>query len=188
MALTTTIGGASSDSYGTEEEAIAYFLATGRAAQWQNVISDDRAEGVLRFAMLEIEAQSYIGRRADTDGVIQALEFPRIVGSSFSSDPRITDGNYHFEAYETSGLATWRDQRGRQWTSSAIPTPIKHAQFEQAYAMSQNDQWFDDRYKAQTVAVGDTRIDVNVGRDLGLCIAARKLLSPFLAEARLVRG
>lgn len=172
MALTVTIGSASADSYGTQEEAVAYFASTGRTDRWAVIVNAARDESLLRLAMLIIEAQDYLGERVNTSGVMQALEFPRKVTNYRGRDPLLLGGT------------TWTDKRGREWTSLVIPTPIKHAQFEQALAMGENEQWFNDRYAAQEVSAGNTTVKVRVGSDLGLCLAAKLLVRPFLASSQ----
>lgn len=169
MALTVTIGSTTADSYGTQEEATAYFTSTGRADRWTAIVNAARDESSLRLAMLLIEAQDYIGERANASGVMQSLEFPRSVT------------NYRGRDATTLGGTTWTDKRGREWTSLVIPTPIKHAQFEQALAMAENDQWLNDRYSKQEVSAGNTTVKVRVGSDLALCLAAKLLVRPFLA-------
>lgn len=171
MALTTTIGSASADSYGTTEGAIAYFASTGRAARWAVVVDAGRDEHVLRFAMSYLEAMDYLGERANTDGVKQALEFPRVVTV------------YRGREATTLGGTTWTDKRGREWTSSVIPTPITQAQYEQALAMAENEQWFNDRYSSQEITAGGATVKVRVGSDLALCLAAKLLVRPFLASS-----
>lgn len=180
MALTTTIGGASSDSYATTAYAVTYFASIGRATDWAVITSAGLEEGLLRRAMIEIEAANYIGSRANNDagsGIYQALEFPR-------------KGTFYLGAIAATDGTIWTDLRGRRFTDDEIPEPIKQAQCEQALAMGNHGQWHDSRYKSQTVAVGDTSIDVVVGKELGLCLAAKRLLAPFLAsrESAVIRN
>ncbi len=172
MALTVTIGSATADSYNSEDEAVAYFLATGRNDRWTAIVNAGRSESALRLGMLLIEAEDYMGERANTSNVMQSLEFPR----------KAT--NYRGRDATLQGGTTWTDKRGREWTSLVIPTPIKHAHLEQSLAMAENNQWLNDRYSGQEVSAGSTTVKVRVGSDLKLCLAAKVLVRPFLASAQ----
>ncbi len=175
MAVTTTIAGASSDSYADVAYADAYFLKTGRVSQWDTIkdVSGNAQDQALFDAMLGIEAQDYIGERA-TDG--QALQWPRI-------------GNRRRRRVEagTTSLGLY-DLRGRSWNSNEIPSPIKNAQCEQALALGMNTSWLDDRYVRQEVTAGSTTLQVATAKDLGkLCSAARLLLDGLILTGGGVR-
>lgn len=62
MAIVTTAGSASANSYGDEAGASAYFLLTGRRDAWDAAVAG-MAESWLLRAMPFVEAQDYIGMR-----------------------------------------------------------------------------------------------------------------------------
>lgn len=175
MALVTTAGSASANSYGDSDGASAYFLATGRQAEWDAAVAG-MAESWLLRAMPFVEAQDYIGVRATTE---QALAFPR-VGS-----------NQQRNIVQVSGLSQTYglyDLRDRFFASNAIPTPVINAQYEQAFALAKNANWSDDRYESQTIAAGDTSIEVRNSRQLGkLCKLAMLQLDGLLLSGGSVR-
>jgi len=72
MALVATVGGASSNSYQTVEDADAYFEDRPQAADWE-ALGSAKASWLIA-ATDRIEQRSFQGRRTDTD---QALAFPR---------------------------------------------------------------------------------------------------------------
>lgn len=177
MALITTVGNASANSYGDTDGANVYFLLTRRRDQWDAVatISGLAQEQALFDAMLFIEAQDYIGSRNSTT---QALQWPR---KSSASRLNVTS---------TTGVI---DLRGRTWTASEIPDPVIQAQYEQALALTQSEHWLSDRYQSQTVAAGQTTIEVATQQKLGrLCRAAELLLDGLVltggSSRRLIRS
>jgi len=175
MALVTTAGSASANSYGDEAGASAYFLATGRQQEWDTAVAG-MAESWLLRAMPFLEAQDYIGMRITTE---QALQFPR-VGS--------TQGQRRMQISGLSSTYGFYDLRNRFYASNAIPTPVINAQYEQALALAQNRNWSDDRYESQTVAAGDTSIEVRNSRQLGkLCKLAMLQLDGLLLTGGSVR-
>lgn len=175
MALVTTVGDATANSYGDSDGATAYFLATGRADAWETANAGHPEEWLLR-AMPFIEAQDYMGVRATTE---QALAFPR-VGSS--GQRRVTQVSGLSQTY---GLYDLRD---RFFASNAIPTPVINAQYEQALAIAANANWSDDRYESKTIAAGDTLIEVRNNRQLGkLCKLAALQLDGLLLTGGSVR-
>ena len=106
MALDTTVGGPSADSYGSEAESLAYHTSRGNAA-WGTAQAGDR-ETALRRAAAWLDGE-YRMRwpGVKTNGRNQALDWPRV-------DATDVDG------FEVS--------------SSTIPNEIKSAQFEAALA------------------------------------------------------
>lgn len=82
MALTTTVSGASSDSYATVVEADSYVAWKNNDA-WENA-TEATKEGVLKAAVAVIDELLYEFPRADTD---QALRFP--------TTAMLSDGSYY---------------------------------------------------------------------------------------------
>lgn len=177
MALVTTIGSASANSYGDVSGATTYFTLTRRKDEWDAVanLSALAQEQALFDAMLFIEAQDYLGSRADTT---QALQWPR--KSSLS----------RLNVTTTTGVI---DQRGRTWTDTEIPDPVVYAQYEQALALTQSEHWLNGRYQSQSVTAGQTTVEIATQSKLGrLCRAAELLLDGLVLTGgsihRLVRA
>lgn len=170
MALVVTVGGASSTSYADADFAGQYFASTGRQAEWELVAND--ADKWLFDAMAFMERPGYVGMRAATT---QALEFPRKYGVRQDENDSVT-------------AETLTDLLGRTWAVTAIPTPVKQAQCEQAFALSQNKAYTENRYTRQTVSAGGTELSVATVKDLDLCPQAARLLAPFLSRGVGVRA
>lgn len=172
MALNVTAGSATAESYADETYARTHFGKTPRNARWQALGADGQTYW-LRQAMLCIDAQSFLGSRSNpTDGVKQALEFPR-KATHLRGSNRVT------------GSATWQDRKGRDWTDTDIPEDVKIAQCEQALAMAENDQFLNDKFKTRRITAGQAELEINTGRDLGtLCTIARLYLKPFLTHSK----
>ena len=85
MALIATVGGASSNSFGSEEEADTFFEDRPQFSEW--IALKATKESFLIAACDRLSQLSYQGRRSDVD---QALPFPRIGvvvdGVEFDSD------------------------------------------------------------------------------------------------------
>ncbi len=175
MAIVTTAGSATANSYGDEAGASAYFLLTGRQAAWDTAVAGLPESWLLR-AMPFIEAQDYIGMRIATD---QALQFPRVGNAQDRQTMRISGLSSTYGLY---------DLRGKFYASNAIPTPVINAQYEQAFALAQNGQWSDDRYESQTVEAGSTSIEIRNSRQLGkLCRLAQLQLDGLVLTGGSVR-
>ncbi len=173
MALTTTVAGTDANSYGDADGALAYFTLTGRLAEWQTIVDLNAQDQSLFDAMLGIEAQDYMGSRSTRT---QLLQWPRVRGGSI------------WQSSTELAALQWYDMRGRTWVSNAIPSPVVNAQYEQALSFATNRFWLDDRYKSQTIEVGDTKIEVATRRDLGkLCTAAMLQLDGLLLSGGSVR-
>jgi hypothetical protein len=123
MALVTDIGSATANSYADTTFATAFFTSIGLLSDWTTYNGGDDEEMLLR-AMAVIESKDYMGSRANNDGIKQALEFPRCVTHYLGVDPTRLSGT------------TWTDKRGKEWTDSEIPTPIKQAQCWQAMVIA----------------------------------------------------
>lgn len=172
MALIVTAGAANAESYADETFARTHFAKTPRNDRWLALGADAQTYW-LRQAMLCIDAQSFLGSRSNpTDGVKQALEFPR-KATHLRGSSRVT------------GSATWQDKKGREWTDTDIPNDLKIAQCEQALAMAENDQYLNNRYKSRRITAGQAELEINTGQDLGtLCPIARLYLKPFLTHSK----
>lgn len=117
MALITTVGSSTANSYATTTEFAAYVATT----QWADAFEGANVEALLLEAMTVLETQNFIGTKALLD---QALQWPR-VGGGARREVLISGLS------QTYGLFDLRD---RFYASNAIPTPIKNAQC--ALAMS----------------------------------------------------
>ncbi len=76
MALVTTVGGSTSDSYVTVAEADTYHAAYGNAS-WAP-LSNSAKESALRVACRYVDSYSFSGAKATAE---QALQWPRIGAS-----------------------------------------------------------------------------------------------------------
>lgn len=166
MALVTTAGSASANSYADLDFATAYFANTPREPRWATI---QYKEGQLLDAMLIFEDLPWINSKATAE---QALEFPRVgrlqpIPGTYTATPATGD---------------WTDLRGRIWAADAVPEPIKQAQCEMALALDQSSEWLDPQYKRKEVRTGSATLEMQVSGDLGRVSAiAYRLLRPFLA-------
>lgn len=94
MALTTTVAGASSDSYATVVEADSYVEWRGSDA-WENAI-DATKEGVLKAAVSVLDELNYQDPRSDSD---QALRLPTALMTNSSGDYYIPERVKRAQAY-----------------------------------------------------------------------------------------
>lgn len=106
MALVTTIGGSTSDSYVTLAEADDYFDARFGSDVWTAPASDADKEKALKQAARHLGRFRFVGQR---NSPTQALSFPR--GYPYNDDPE------------------------RQSAALAIPQTIKDAQCEEALSL-----------------------------------------------------
>jgi hypothetical protein len=148
MALTTTVAGASSNSYATLEEAAAYFGTTTRADAWNSLTVDP--EAALRDAMPFLESLAWIGYRSTQT---QALEWPRLGGRNATWP--IASSN--------SGLGVV-DLRGRSWPVTAIPAPVKNAQCEMALALALDSSWTQDAEEIERISTNVVTLYPRSGR------------------------
>jgi len=84
MALVTTVGGASSDSYVSLADADTYFASGShlQSAVWA-AMNDTQQETALRTAARDLDRLRYFGRKAATT---QALEWPRVYRGLWFAD------------------------------------------------------------------------------------------------------
>lgn len=80
MALITTVGGSTSDSYVTKAEADTYFTSHPKSAAWTAVGSDTNKEILLKRAAQHLNLLHYWGIVVYTS---QALKFPRLYKSAW---------------------------------------------------------------------------------------------------------
>lgn len=115
MALDTTVGGASSDSYATIEDADTYFAGHPKGAEWE-ALEEAKKERLLRMAAQWMQQKNWQGCRTSMD---QALAWPRSGVHRFSVDLPEMDvaGLYPQEA---------------ELSDAAIPEEIKAIQCEAA--------------------------------------------------------
>ena len=175
MALVTTVGSASADSYADEAFATAFFTSLGILSEWTTYAADD--EEMLRRAMGELEARDYMGGRANNDaatGVYQALEFPRKV-------------TFYLGAMSATDGTIWTDTRGRRYTDDEVPTPIKRAQCWLAMAAGVDEyRLANEPDEVSEIRTGRVTLKM---KDSGLVLRAKRarleayrLLRPFLAS------
>lgn len=170
MALVTTAGSATAEAYADVTFADAYFATTPRDAEWTAVGNDATKEIYLREGMMILEEFAFLGSRSNPiAGVLQALEYPR------------RSSHYLGIAPVPAGSDTWTDLRGREWTSAAIPTPIKEAHCEAALVIYQNPTMLAPQGEVKSVRTGVVSMQLDgEGKSDLLGIVTRKL-RPFLA-------
>ena len=143
MAIDTTPGGASSNSYATVAEADSYFSTTFFNATW-SAFDTTTKENWLVNAARTIDRYSFRGGRWKND---QALAFPRVSGSK-SIYPYVYGGigssaNLNFAAgityiYPYGIVRGSNFQDDHNTTLGEIPIPVKYAQFEMISWLSIN--------------------------------------------------
>lgn len=136
MALITTVGGSTSNSYATVSEYRQYWLGQLFPSDQATPDSfgDDEVEWALKEACLVLDAQSYFG------GIVtqtQALKWPRA---------RVTD------------------DEGRAVSQSAIPQAVKDAQCELAYTLLVDSEAFagDPFAGFSEINLGNSEVDVKL--------------------------
>lgn len=176
MALVTTVGSATANSYADAAFAVTFFTSIGLLSDWTTYNSGSD-EAMLLRAMAVIESKDYMGSRANNDNIKQALEFPRTVTHYLGIDPVRLSGT------------TWTDKRGKEWLDDEIPTPIKQAQCWQAMAEAVNVyRQTNEAGEEEEFWAGSVRIRTNpTGSQLkvksdGSSASVKLLLRPFLAR------
>ena len=160
--IDATVGGASSNSYVTVDEATAYFGERLRADAWTGASTTDK-EKALIMACRHIEAAKPMVERGSTGAYApsnstQALSFPR----------------------------------KKDWKSGAgynIPQPVKQAQFEEALALLARGTETDRRRALQAAGVTSFSVD-GLSESYGAPAAqhpiesaeARALIAPYLRK------
>jgi hypothetical protein len=131
ITITTTIAGASSNSYVTVADASTYFEGRLDAEGW-NTADEERQQQALLTAMRVLESLDFIGARSTGT---QALCWPRVAttqgerGMSFS---------YSVSSLTVLGAGEGLyDNDGRKWLVTVIPTPVVEAQCEVALVLLQ---------------------------------------------------
>ena len=100
--LDVTVGGESSNSYGTVEELRAYFMSRSEAAEFTAMSDDVLVARLIQAALINDTLLTPYGVLASNS---QSLLFPR---------------------------KNLKDKHGRVYAEAVIPDKIKYAQFEQA--------------------------------------------------------
>ena len=121
MALDTTIGGSSSDSYATVAELDAYLTAAyGETTAVTTFVEKEEAEKEhrLRLAALILNTFPWRGAKASRD---QRLEFPRWWRTDDEYEYVVEDEDYYIDY---SDITT---------NAPTIPSEVKYAQMELAY-------------------------------------------------------
>lgn len=159
MALDTTLGGASSDSYVSLAEATAYFAARFGADAW-DYLSEANREKALKQATREVDRHRFHGSRWRWN---QALEFPR-------------QYPYHREHPEHT-------------TTVEIPASVKEATLEQALWIATHETAGGRSPRQQLQQEGVTQFRVGStsetfgGASLSiLCPEARQLLRRWISR------
>lgn len=110
MALTidTTIGGALSNSYASEAEALAWFEALPTFFDyWSNTLTADGRKAKLIESTRAIDRYVFIGSKNDED---QALEFPRNEDDEIPDE--VKEAQYHMIIFQTLNPSFTVDSNG----------------------------------------------------------------------------
>jgi hypothetical protein len=107
--LDTTVGGATSNSYGTLEELKAYFANRSEASDFLSQSDDVLTARMIQAVLINDATLQPFGKLASND---QSLLFPR---------------------------SQLKDVHGREYKDDEIPRHIKYAQFEQALYCNTNN-------------------------------------------------
>lgn len=148
--LITTPGAADANSYGTLEEADAYFESRLNSASW-TALTDDAKEHLLISATLYIDNIRFVGDKYKQYSVghaeYQRLQWPRV-------PPNCDEymlGIAHLMKYD--GREEWVNNAG----NPIIPEKLKFAQFEQALYLLVNQKLIEARIAIQKTGVISAR-------------------------------
>ncbi len=168
MAIITTVGDSTANSFVDDEYADDYFEATGRLSEWQTATNGD-PDAALLYAMTFLESLNWRGYRVDEE---QALQWPR-------------SSSYPWYGYVTGsgGTIGLVDGFSRNWPSNDIPEPIKKAQCELALAYLKGYWGGDEDVIKRFSADGLTVEYADKARPgTALPAIAERLLAPFLGS------
>lgn len=153
ITLTTTVGGATSDSYISVADADTYFSRRPNATAWTDLTDDDDKSKLLLWAMRSLNGLGWIGGRYSTT---QALDWPRV-----AIRPTERYSLYYSEIAYSGGLY---DQNGNLWTVEEIPTGVLNAQCEFALAIQQNTALSTpEKYKRKIITDANGTLEWNLG-------------------------
>lgn len=186
--LITTIGGATSNSYVSLQEAANYLDLRLGIDDWQTAEPDDKVRALL-MATKSLEKENWLGDRATTT---QALAWPRLgvakrdgVGAGYGSGGGYGGGGYGGWGYGYYGYSAID-----LYESTEIPQPVKDAQCELALALLA---------QGATPGMGSSRVTkftadgLTVEREYSAVVGSKpdevlSLLSGLLYGTRLMRA
>jgi hypothetical protein len=118
------------NSYVDLEEARTYFDNRANSGDWFSLGPDDQARALITAAQMLDESRRWIGGLVRED---QPLQWPRVAIRPIERRSRRTiRTGFETLTGATGGLY---DLRQRFWAATSIPTPIKSAQCEFAFAL-----------------------------------------------------
>ena len=172
MAITinATVGSATANSFGTLEEATAYFDERLNADAWYT--DSEKQKRALVMATRRLNRENWLGSRAST---VQAPAWPR------SDVPKI-DAVSGYGAWEFGSTA--RDY----YLTTEIPLEIKHAEFELALAYLEGWTEGADGVSEFSESGGVTVKFRQARPDGELPGAVVQLIAPLIAGAELARS
>lgn len=167
--LVATAGSATANSYATVAEGDTYFDERVQATNWTGEADADVKERALIMATRRIDTLRFEGSKSASG---QALKWPRI------------------DAF---------DDNGDEYATDAVPTIVKHATFEQALTILNDNAAAKDSFAPTGLEpftrakVGPLEVEIDKGYQPGeLSDEVRRLLRPVLRShglmAELVRG
>lgn len=180
VAIVTTVGGSTANSYVTVAEATAYFAGRLDAGDWTDAgtTSPETQSNALVMAARRLDQERFKGVRVDAS---QALQWPRYGVEK-------PDLAYSVLAGPLLEEALW-------YTTTEIPQRIKDAQMELALALLKSTDLLDDTGldAFKNIKVGPIDITPRAGQEAGeLPDVVMRGLMPLLDSApnsvRLLRG
>lgn len=150
VTITTTVGGASSNSYVSKSEADLYFASRLDTEDWDGATATDQKEKALVTACQRLEEDSYLGFRCTST---QSLSWPRY-------------GVQKVDEYE-----------GIQYLSTDIPQQLKDAQCELAQELiADSSAITGEADSVESVKIGGIMVSFKAGSTGTISARVSKLL------------
>jgi len=168
MALVTTIGSASANSYVTQDEAETYFAARLNVSAWTT--AEDNRDKALLQAARQLQNENWLGSRVDST---QAMAWPRV--GVEKADSAGSDYGYGY---------------GEQYLTTEIPQRVKDAQCELAlWLLAANSQPGEaNRRVTSWSADGVSATYDYQGTNRAMPSDVTALISPLTSDVRIRRG
>ena len=178
MAIDATVGGDSSNSYVTLEEATAYFGERLRADAWAGASEADREKALLQACRHIERSRPLVNRRP--------YGYPTVPAESLAYDP-LAPSN------PNQALSFPRKKDKASGGDYAIPQPVKDAQCEEALALLARGAEQERRAALQAAGVTSFSVDglsetyaAGASQHPLLSAEARALLAPYLRRGGVI--
>jgi hypothetical protein len=163
------------NTYAILNEADTYFEGRAGGQAWLDADVGEREQSLLT-AISILDSQRWIGGLVRED---QPLAWPRVaIRPMERRSRRLIRTGFETLLGATAGLY---DHKNRFWASTAIPTPIKNAQCELAFAILVSD--FNYEGEAEVKSFSDDKMSVTFDRPRDrseLPMFVRRFLSPLI--------